>query len=138
MSVGLAAAFLVICMVFGENIMAVYTKDEAARGLAVNYLRILAISFLPMAVSSMLTTMLRCMEAAALPLYAGIFALVCNTGLNYLLIFGKWMFPKMGVAGAALATVTATLPLVPQTMPDCSKSSGLQISHRFFPNTVKS
>lgn len=109
LSVGLAAAFLVICMVFGENIMAVYTKDEAARGLAVNYLRILAISFLPMAVSSMLTTMLRCMEAAVLPLYAGIFALVCNTGLNYLLIFGKWMFPKMGVAGAALATVTAQI-----------------------------
>lgn len=86
LSVGLAVAFLVICMVFGENIMAVYTKDEAARGLAVNYLRILAISFLPMAVSSMLTTMLRCMEAAALPLYAGIFALVCNTGLNLSLI----------------------------------------------------
>lgn len=60
-----------------------------------------------MAVSSIVTTMLRCMEAAALPLYASIFALVLNTGLNYLLIFGKWIFPEMGVEGAALASVIA-------------------------------
>lgn len=109
LSAGLAAVFLLLCMVFGDSIMAVYTKDEEARGLAAEYLRILAASFLPMAVSSMLTTMLRCMEAAALPLYAGILALVLNTGLNYLLIFGKGMFPEMGVAGAALASVIAQM-----------------------------
>lgn len=108
-AVGLAAGFLALCVTVPEPIMAIYTRDAEARELAVKYLRILSVSFPPMAVSSLLTTMLRCMEAAALPLYANIFALALNTGLNYLLIFGTWGFPRMGVEGAALASVIAQI-----------------------------
>ncbi len=107
MSVGLAFLFVFLCTLFPARIMAVYTKDETARKLAADYIRILALSFLPMAVSSIVTVMLRCMEHAALPLYAGVAALAFNTGFNYLLIFGKWFFPYMGVKGAAFATVFA-------------------------------
>lgn len=107
LSLLLALIFLVPCLLFPESVMAAYTDDAATRLLAAKYIRILALSFLPLAVSSMVTTMLRCMEAAALPLYAGIFALLLNTGLNYLLIFGKGIFPAMGVEGAALASVIA-------------------------------
>lgn len=107
LSVGLAVLFMVLCLVFPEIIMMAYTKDGATRLLAVKYLRILAVSFLPMAVSSVATTMFRCMEKAALPLYASIFALILNTGLNYLLIFGKGPFPEMGVEGAAVASTAS-------------------------------
>lgn len=107
LSLGLAVVFAVLSLLFPEQIMAAYTKDEVTLALAVDYIRILAVSFFPMAVSSIVTTMLRCMEKAALPLYAGILALILNTGLNYLLIFGKWIFPTLGVEGAALATVIA-------------------------------
>lgn len=106
-SIGLALLFLVPCLLFPERIMALYTNDAATRLLAVRYIRIFALSFLPMAVSSVLTTLLRCREAASLPLYAGIFALILNTGLNYLLIFGKWIFPAMGVEGAAWASAVS-------------------------------
>ncbi len=41
------------------------------------------------------------MHAAKIPLYAGIFASVANTVLNYVLIFGNAEFPAMGVKGAA-------------------------------------
>lgn len=108
-SLVLAAVFMGICIVFPESIMALYTKDGRTKGLAVQYLRIFAFSFLPMAVSSIVTTMLRCMEAALFPLYTSIFALLLNTGFNYFLIFGKWIFPEMGVEGAALASVIAQL-----------------------------
>lgn len=108
-SIALAGIFMVLCTLFPEAIMAAYTKDRDARMLAVKYIRILSISFLPMAANSIVTTMLRCMEAAALPLYASIFALVLNTGLNYLLIFGKWIFPEMGVEGAALASAVSQI-----------------------------
>lgn len=109
LSIVLAATFMLLCIMFPEIIMSVYTKDEITKVLAVKYIRILAISFIPMAVCSILTMMLRCMEAAALPLYASIFALLLNTGLNYLLIFGKWIFPELGVEGAALASVAAQI-----------------------------
>lgn len=109
LSVGLAVVFLILCQTFPDIIMGIYTKDRVTRELASDYIRILAVSFLPMAVNSIVTTMLRCMEAASLPLYASIFALFMNTGLNYILIFGKGFFPAMGVKGAAAATVAAQI-----------------------------
>lgn len=104
---GLAAVFTLLCVLFPEHIMSVYTGDAATLALAAAYLRIFALSFLPAAVNAVVTTMLRCMEAALLPLYASIFALILNTGLNYLLIFGKWVFPEMGVRGAAAASAVS-------------------------------
>lgn len=105
LSIGLAVIFLFICVAFPEIIMGVYTKDEVTRRLGASYIRIFAISFVPMAISAIVTTMLRCMELASLPLYSSVLALLLNTGLNYLLIFGKGIFPKMGVEGAAWASV---------------------------------
>ena len=57
----------------------------------------------------MLSTLFRCMEKASLPLYASIAAAVVNTGLNFVLIFGKLGFPAMGAKGVAVATVVAQL-----------------------------
>lgn len=107
LAVLLAAVFTLLCALFPEQIMSLYTKDDATRALAAAYLRIYAVSFLPAAVNAVVTTMLRCMEIAVLPLCASMFALAFNTGLNYLLIFGKWIFPPMGVEGAAAASAAA-------------------------------
>ena len=48
------------------------------------------------------------MDKAQLPLYASIASAVLNTGLNYLLIFGRLGLPAMGASGAAIATVIST------------------------------
>ena len=57
----------------------------------------------------MLSTLLRCVEKASLPLYASIAAALLNTGLNYVLIFGRWGAPALGAVGAAIATVVSQL-----------------------------
>lgn len=103
----LALGFTFICLVAPEGIMGVYTKDAATREVAAGYLQIVALSFLPTAAASLFSTLLRCMEAATLPLYASVFAAVLNTVLNYVLIFGKLGFPALGVKGAALATAVS-------------------------------
>ncbi|MDE6184871.1 MAG: MATE family efflux transporter, partial [Lachnospiraceae bacterium] len=105
LGVCLAVAFTGICIFFPKYIMGIYTKDVLTRDIAAGYLQIIAFSYLPMAVMTLLATLLRCMDAASLPLYASIFSAVVNTGLNYLLIFGKLGLPRMEVKGAALATV---------------------------------
>ena len=107
LAIGLAALFMGMCLMVPNGIMGLYTKDEATRQIAANYLWILAFSYLPMAVSSIVATLLRCMEAAVFPLYSTIAGAVLNTGLNYLLIFGKAGFPELGVEGAAIATVVS-------------------------------
>ena len=43
------------------------------------------------------------------PMYVKIFSIVLNVGLNYVLIFGHFGFPALGVAGAAIATVTVNI-----------------------------
>ncbi|MGN1266853.1 MAG: MATE family efflux transporter, partial [Dorea sp.] len=104
-AVGLAVLFTAFCMMFPTHIMGIYTKDGKTMLAAGSYLRIVAGTFLPMAGATLLSTLVRCMEKASLPLYASIVAACLNTGLNYILIFGKFGFAPMGADGAAIATV---------------------------------
>lgn len=100
-----AVFFTGVSCLFPERMMGMYTEDALTRSASAGYLRILSVSFVPMTVSTMLAALLRCREAAALPLYSGILSAVLNTGLNYVLIFGKAGFPALGAEGAALATL---------------------------------
>lgn len=104
-ALGLAAVFTAACVCFPRSIIGVYTTDPLTLPVAAAYLKIIAWTFLPMAGATLLSTVFRCMEKAQLPLYAGIAAAVLNTGLNYLLIFGKLGFSPMGAEGAAIATL---------------------------------
>lgn len=108
-SLGLAGLFSLLCLLLPEQIMELYTKDARIQTAAAEYLVIIAGTFLPIAGASLLSTQLRCLEKASLPLYAGIAAAVLNTGLNYILIFGKLGFAPMGARGAAIATLISQL-----------------------------
>lgn len=102
---GIAGLFTALCALFPGLIMGLYTEDLPTRQAAADYLAIVAGSFLPMAGATLLSTLFRCMEKARLPLYASMVSAVLNTGLNYMLIFGKCGFSAMGANGAAIATV---------------------------------
>ena len=102
---GIAVFFTILCMLIPGQIMGLYTKDQETGHVAAGYLAMVAGTFLPMAGATLFSTLLRCMEKAQLPLYASIASAILNTGLNYVLIFGKCGFSPMGVKGAAIATV---------------------------------
>lgn len=101
----LAALFMALGVLIPDRLMGLYTTDTATIACAAEYLRVYAATFIPMAAVSLLSVLLRCMDAAALPLVVSFAAVGCNTGLNYLLIFGKCGFPALGVRGAAIASV---------------------------------
>lgn len=101
----IAGLFMFFCVLFPERIMGLYTKDAATREEAGKYLAIVAGTFLPLAGATLFSTLFRCIEKARLPLYASIASALLNTGLNYVLIFGKLGFSPMGARGAAVATL---------------------------------
>ena len=105
---GLAGVFTLLCGGFPAQIMGLYTTDAPMKQAAASYLLIITATFLPIAGATLLSTLLRCMEKAQLPLYASIASALLNTGLNYVLIFGKLGLPAMGASGAAIATVIST------------------------------
>ena len=108
-AVTLAVIFTLICALAAGPVMSIYTKDTETKLVAAGYLRLIGMTFLPVVGATLLATMLRCMEKASLPLYASVLAAVLNTGLNYILIFGKFGAPAMGVNGAAIATIISQI-----------------------------
>lgn len=105
LSGGIAGIFTAVCILFPERIMGAYTRDAQTRQTAAEYLALISGTSVPMAGAALLSTLLRCRERPRLPLYASIAAALLNTGLNYILIFGKLGLAPMGIKGAAIATV---------------------------------
>ena len=83
------------------------TPEQIAQTLAEakRYLRVAIVGLVPFAIVQVYSDTLRESSETVVPMVGGIIAIAINIIFNYLLIFGKLGFPKMGVAGAALATV---------------------------------
>ena len=72
---------------------------------AKKYLSIMLIGLVPFVIAQVYGGTLRELEKPIVPMASGIVAVFINLIFNYLLIFGKLGFPRMGVSGAAIATV---------------------------------
>lgn len=68
------------------------------------YLFIMLIGIPPFILSNCYNTTLKEAGQTVIPMYAGVMAVIVDLVFNYLLIFGKFGFPELGVAGAAIAT----------------------------------
>ena len=110
-SLVIAVIFMSVCLLLPTQLMSLYSTDKETVKTASGYLMIISFGYLPYAIDMLISTStrLRCMEKAALPLIFSIMANAVNTGLNYVLIFGKFGFASMGSSGAGLATVISQL-----------------------------
>lgn len=85
------------------------STEEQVTVWATIYLRIQLAGFLTMALTSTVTASLRGVGDSRSSMIYNMVANIVNVILNYLLIFGHFGFPEMGVAGASLATVLGQL-----------------------------
>ncbi len=109
-----AAIVLLGVLIFlcgGERLILLYLHGEgneaaleATLGFGRQYLLVMLIGLLPFTVEEIYASTLRECGETKLPMIAGVVAVCVNLVLNYLLIFGKLGFPKLGVVGAAAAT----------------------------------
>ncbi|MEG1004640.1 MAG: MATE family efflux transporter [Clostridium sp.] len=111
--IGLIAAivvggiFTLIAQVAPEGIISIFNKDGQVIKLGAEYLVIVSISYIFTAITFNYGIASRCIEKTAVPMVASSIALLTNTVLNYCLIFGNFGMPKLGVEGAAIATLIA-------------------------------
>lgn len=90
-----------------EPIMKVLSRDIQVIELGVQYLRIIAISFIFTNFTQAFSSALRSSEQPKVPMYASLIGVLSNAFLNWIFIFGNLGAKPMGVAGAALATTIA-------------------------------
>ena len=116
---GLAAfiPYLLVCVVFPRQVLSLMlignTQADLILDEAVKYIRIMFFIGVPMTLSICVASSLRDMGRVKTPLLITIVATLTNTLFNWLLIYGNLGFPRLGVEGAALATVIArTLELL--------------------------
>lgn len=110
----LAAIGIGVFLRFDTPLIRLYLRGEgsaadAALTLAYgrDYLRIMLLGLLPMAISFVYADTLRETDQTVLPMLSGVAAVAVNLGLNYVLIFGHFGAPALGVKGAAIATVVS-------------------------------
>lgn len=98
----------------GSRLIMLYLRGEgdpadAAYSLqyGLNYLAVMLIGLVPFALSNAYSATLRETGETVVPMAAGISAVLVNLVLNYVLIFGHFGAPQLGVVGAAVATVAS-------------------------------
>ena len=104
---GVTLALLVALVLFlwPIAIMDLLSNKHHLSLLGAPYLRLIGFSYVFNMLSSIYVSAQRSVENASFGMKLFGMSTVLNTGLNYLLIFGKCGFPMLGVEGAALATL---------------------------------
>jgi len=87
-----------------NQIMRIFTPERDVIELGAQYLSVIVISYIPTSVSMALQIGLKGTARTKIPLFMAFITLCMNGVLNYILIFGKFGAPALGVKGAALAT----------------------------------
>jgi MATE family multidrug resistance protein len=86
---------------------------EVVQGLELSYFRIRLLGYIPMAWTTALAAFFQAVNRPRVPMWTAVVANINNLVFNYLLIFGKFGFPALGISGAAISTVMSqTLQLV--------------------------
>ena len=112
----ICVALTVLCgavfLLWGDPLIGAYLRGEgnaadaaASLSYARNYLRVMLVGLIPYAIVQCYSSTLRESGQTVLPMVAGLVAVGVNLCFNYVLIFGKMGAPRLGVLGAAVATV---------------------------------
>lgn len=112
LGIGICLICAAVLLLFGDRLIQAFLH-EGESGLdledtlhhAQDYLDVMLLQILPFMLSMLYASTLRETGETVLPMKAGLIAVFVNLVLNWLLIFGKLGFPRLGVVGAAAATV---------------------------------
>ena len=108
-ALGVAIALFIAVSLFPEQTLRLFTRDAAIVAEGVAYLKIIRFTYLFFAASSILLGTMRVVESVQIALRVSVLSLVLNCSINYVLIYGRFGAPEMGVRGAAIGTLAARI-----------------------------
>ena len=94
---------------FPEKVMGIYSNNPDVIMRGVQYLRIIGYAYFTFAISNTLLSALRSIEVLRVSVVCSIVSFCTNVFLNWVLIFGNLGAPRLGIQGAAIATLIARL-----------------------------
>ena len=103
---------LFLLLLLAKPLMKVMDQPEEVVALAIPYLDLVAFSLIPLIIFQAFKQFSDGLSLTKYPMYATILANLINVVLNYLLIFGKFGFPEMGIVGAAIGTLISRVVMV--------------------------
>lgn len=101
--------FFIVSFLFPEFMMALFSEDPLVIIEGAGYLRIISLSFVFTAITTVCSFNLKNMEHPKIPLVGSVISIIINSTLNYILIFGHFGFPALGTNGAAIGTLVARI-----------------------------
>lgn len=105
--VSIAAVLFVLAVLFPTQIIRLMTNDPVIMEQAVQYLQIICFTYVIFALTNMLTASLRSIGIVKIGYIISASTLCINICLNYILIYGHFGAPALGVRGAAIATLVS-------------------------------
>ena len=106
---GLTVVLAAVLYLWPVEIMDLLSNNHELSVLGAPYLKLIGISYVFNMLSSLYVSARRSAEDAGFGMKLFAMSTVLNTGLNYLLIFGKCGLPALGIQGAAVATLLARI-----------------------------
>ena len=109
MRIGLAISLVLFLLVsiFPGGTLKLFTNDAAIAAEGMRYLKLIRFTYPVFALTTVLLATLRSVETVKVALIVSISTLLLNCGINYVLIYGHFGAPELGVVGAAIGTLVA-------------------------------
>lgn len=111
LKLGLVSSVIIIAItnLFPIQLLRFFTSSDAIIAEGAEYLKIIQWTFFFYIISQVFMGILRSIGIVKISFYISIVSLVVNCGINYVLIFGRFGMPEMGIKGAAIGTFVSRI-----------------------------